>query len=199
MPDTARARAPRAPKQRQDNRRIQLLDAAAALFAQNGFHGVSMRDIAREVGMLPGSMYYHFPSKDDLLLATYEEGVRQISERVDRASSAVDDPWAKLETACQAHAEMLLDESDYAQVILSVLPRDVPAIAHNLKPLRDGYEDRFRTLIDALPLADDVDRHTLRLMLLGSLNWSKSWYNPDRGSPRDIAANMLDLLKRSLV
>lgn len=194
MPDTARA-----PKQRQDNRRIQLLDAAAALFAENGFHGVSMRDIARNVGMLPGSMYYHFPSKDDLLLATYEEGVRQLSERVDIASAEVDEPWAKLEAACKAHAEILLNESDYAQVILSVFPRDVPAIAHSLKPLRDGYEERFRTLIDALPLAPDVDRHSLRLMLLGALNWSKSWYNPERGSPSDISLGMLALLKRSLV
>ena len=194
MPDTARA-----PKQRQDNRRIQLLDAAAALFAENGFHGVSMRDIARNVGMLPGSMYYHFPSKDDLLLATYEEGVRQLSERVDIASAEVDEPWAKLEAACKAHAEILLNESDYAQVILSVFPRDVPAIAHSLKPLRDGYEERFRTLIDALPLAPDVDRHSLRLMLLGALNWSKSWHNPERGSPSDISLGMLALLKRSLV
>ncbi len=192
MPDTARA-------PRQDNRRIKLLDAAATLFAQNGFHAVSMRDIASAVGMLPGSMYYHFPSKDDLLLATYEEGVRQISERVDTACAAAKDPWDKVEAACKAHTEMLLDESDYAQVIVSVFPRDVPAVAHNLKPLRDGYEDKFRTLIEDLPLAADVDRHALRLMLLGALNWSKSWYDPDKGSPGDIAANMLALLKRSLV
>ncbi len=189
MPDAASA-------PRQDNRRIKLLDAAAALFAENGFHAVSMRDIAGAVGMLPGSMYYHFPSKDDLLLATYEEGVRQISERVDAASAEVDQPWDKLEAACQAHTEMLLDESDYAQVILSVFPSDVPAIADNLKPLRDGYEDRFRRLIDDLPLDPDVDRHSLRLMLLGALNWSKSWYIPGRGSPREIATNMLNLLKR---
>jgi len=184
---------------RQDNRRIQLLDAAASLFAQNGFHGVSMRNIARATGMLAGSMYYHFPSKDDLLLATYEEGVRQLSERVDVACIDVDDPWARLEAACKAHAEILLDESDYAQVILSVFPRDVPAIAESLKPLRDGYEERFRQLVDALPLAPDVDRHALRLMLLGALNWSKIWYNPKRGSPSDIAAAMLTLLKKSLI
>ncbi len=192
MPDTARA-------PRQDNRRIQLLDAAAALFAKNGFHGVSMRDIAGEVGMLPGSMYYHFPSKDELLLATYEEGVRQLSERVDNASAGEDEPWAKFEAACMAHAEILLDESDYAQVILSVFPRDVPAVTENLKPLRDAYEDKFRTLIDALPLAPDVDRHAMRLMLMGALNWSKHWYNPNGATPREIASGMITLLKRSLV
>ncbi|MBL6931139.1 MAG: TetR/AcrR family transcriptional regulator [Rhodospirillales bacterium] len=192
MPDTTRA-------PRQDNRRIQLLDAAAALFAEHGFHAVSMRDIARNVGMLPGSMYYHFPSKNDLLLATYEEGVRQLSQRVDMALADEDEPWARLEAACKAHAEILLNESDYAQVILSVFPRDVAAISDNLKPLRDGYEDRFRILIEALPLAADVDRNSLRLMLLGALNWSKNWYNPRHGSPREIATDMLALLKRSLV
>jgi len=192
MPSTADA-------PRQDNRRIKLLDAAAALFAEKGFHAVSMRDIAQAVGMLPGSVYYHFASKDELLLATYEEGVGQISERVDAASDGASMPWDKLEAACRAHSEMLLEESYYAQVILSVFPGDVPTVADNLKSLRNGYEDRFRSLIDDLPLETDVDRHTLRLMLLGALNWSKSWYHPEPLTPGDIATNMLTLLKRPLL
>lgn len=190
---SAPARAPR-----QDNRRIQLMDAAAALFAENGFHAVSMRDIAKKTGMLPGSMYYHFPSKDDLLLAIYEEGIRLISERVDTAAAQADSPWEKLEAAARAHVEMLLDESDYAQVILSVFPKDVPAIAKSLKPLRDDYEDRFRVLIDALSLKPDVEKQTLRLTLLGALNWAKVWYDPHRGSPAETATDILNLLKHSL-
>ena len=63
----ASSRAPR-----QDNRRQQLLDVAARLFRERGYHVTSMRDIAREVGMLSGSIYYHFPSKEEMLLAVYE-------------------------------------------------------------------------------------------------------------------------------
>ena len=69
-------RAPRA-----DNRLPLLLDAAARLFRAQGFHGTSIRDIVRAVDMLPGSLYYHFAAKEDLLVAVYAEGVRRISER----------------------------------------------------------------------------------------------------------------------
>jgi TetR/AcrR family transcriptional regulator, cholesterol catabolism regulator len=70
-------RAPRA-----DNRLPQILDAAARLFRAQGFQGTSVRDIVRAVDMLPGSLYYHFATKEDLLAEVYAEGVRRISARV---------------------------------------------------------------------------------------------------------------------
>ena len=146
-------RAPRV-----DNRLPLLLDAAARLFRAQGFHGTSIRDIVRAVDMLPGSLYYHFAGKEDLLAAVYAEGVRRISERVSAAVAAKTEPWARLEAACVAHLESLLEESDYAQVVIRVRPGDVPAVAAHLVALRDGYERLFVDLIAALPLARGVDR-----------------------------------------
>lgn len=83
MPASSSQAALRAP--RQDNRRAQLLDAAAHLFSERGFHATSMRDIAKAVGMLSGSIYYHFESKEEMLLAVYEEGKRRIADEVDAA------------------------------------------------------------------------------------------------------------------
>src|SRR5512139_3144151 len=68
-----------------DSRRPALLDAAARLFAERGFAGTSMRDIAASVGMLSGSIYYHFPSKQALLMAVHEESVRHTVRAVDAA------------------------------------------------------------------------------------------------------------------
>ena len=76
-------RAPRV-----DNRLPLLLDAAARFFRAQGFHGASIRDIVRAVDMLPGSLYYHFAGKEDLLAAVYAEGVRRISARVTRGRRA---------------------------------------------------------------------------------------------------------------
>jgi AcrR family transcriptional regulator len=194
MPSTTSTR--RAP--RQDNRRGQLLDAAAARFRARGFHAVTMRDIAREAGMIAGSIYYHFPSKEVLFLAVYEEGVRHISARVATAVAEFKDPWERLAAACRAHMEMLLEESDYAQVILRVFPDDIPAERSHLVALRDAYEALFRELVDALPLAGDVNRGTLRHMLLGGLNWAKFWYRPGGSSPAEIADGMLRLIKEPL-
>ena len=186
-------RAPRV-----DNRLPLLLDEAARLFRAQGFHGTSIRDIVRAVDMLPGSLYYHFAGKEDLLAEVYAEGVRRISERVSAAVAAKTDPWARLEAACIAHLESLLEESDYAQVVIRVRPEDVPAAAAHLVALRDGYERLFVELIAALPLARGVDRSSLRLMLLGALNWSQNWYRPGRDEPAAIARHFVGLLRAPL-
>ncbi len=183
-------RSPRATNRRQD-----LLDAAARLFARRGFHATSMRDIARAVGMLPGSLYYHVASKDELLLAVYEEGVRRIAARVDAATGRATTPWARLESACVAHAEMLLDGGDYAQVVIRVRPQDCPAMESRLVALREAHEDRFRALLAALDLPAHADRQALRLMLLGALNWAQTWYRPGGDPPRAIARRFLALLR----
>ncbi|MEP6656619.1 MAG: TetR/AcrR family transcriptional regulator [Betaproteobacteria bacterium] len=186
-------RAPRV-----DNRLPLLLDEAARLFGSQGFAGTSIRDIVRKVDMLPGSLYYHFAAKEDLLAAVYEEGVRRISERV---AAAVEDkihPWQRLEAACVAHLEALLEESDYAQVVIRVRPADVPAIGTRLVALRDRYERIFVDLTRALPLPTGTNRRTLRLMLLGALNWSQTWYRPGRDDAAAIARGFVALLRRPL-
>ena len=190
MPNTV------ATAQRQDNRRLQLLDAAARLFRAHGYHATSMRDIAGAVGMLPGSIYYHFPSKDELLLTVYEEGVRRIAERVDAAVQAQRQPQQRLQAACIAHLEMLLDQSDYAQVVLRVVPDDTGPLQRRLVALRDQYEMRFKQLVAELELPPQVDRHYFRLLLLGALNWAQTWYRPGADSPRVIATELLRALYR---
>ncbi|MFQ5935771.1 MAG: TetR/AcrR family transcriptional regulator [Acidiferrobacterales bacterium] len=183
---------------RQDNRRTQLLDAAAHLFRAHGYHATSMRDIAGAVGMLPGSIYYHFPSKDDLLATVYEEGVRRIAERVDAAIAEEQSPRRQLEAACIAHLEMLLDQSDYAQVVLRVLPDDAAPIRSRLIALRDEYETRFKHLVMQLDLPPQVNRHYFRLLLLGALNWAQAWYRPGGDSPQTIARQLLRALYQPL-
>lgn len=183
---------------RQDNRRHLLLDAAAGEFRARGFHAVTMRDIARAAGMIAGSIYYHFPSKEDLFLAVYAEGVCRISARVAEATAGIADPWDRLTAACRAHTGMLLEESDYAQVILRVFPEDVPGARETLIAMRDDYESLFRDLVDDLPLAPGADRSLVRHMLLGALNWAKFWYRPGKLDPDRIADEMVATLRNPL-
>ena len=192
----ATARAQRAP--RSDNRSGDLLDAAAALFARRGYAGPSMRDIALAVKMLPGSVYYHFASKEELLVAVYEAGVDELAGAVRNAAATDSAPWERLEAACRAHLETVLRNSDYAQVLIRVYPEDVPAAAERLRALRAGYEGIFRELVAALPLPPGSDRRTLRLMLLGALIWARVWFDPTgRQTPRALAARFVSLLKEA--
>jgi len=182
-----------------DSRLPLMLGRAVRLFRTCGFEGTSVRDIARAVGMLPGSLYCHFATKEDLLAAIYVKGVQQISASVATAIDGKTDPWGRLEAACVAHLEAILRDDDYAQVVVRVRPADAPAAQARLVALRDEYEALLAGLVKALPLRRGSDRRALRMMLLGALNWSRTWYR-DGGThttPRAIARQFVSLLRQS--
>ncbi len=183
-------------KNRDEAPQRRFLDVAAELFARHGYHATSIRDIARELGVTPGAVYTHFPSKSRVLLAVYEEGVRQVGAAVDDAAGTGKTPWAELEEVCRRHLEALLADSGYARVVIRVLPSDVADMAAELTALRDGYEARFRRLIERLELAPGTDRALLRFTLLGALNWTQAWYRPGLAEPADIARELVRTLRR---
>jgi len=183
------------PELRRDNRLAMVLQSAASCFRQRGYDAASMRDIARDAGMKAGSLYYHFPSKSELLVAVHEEGIRRITARVESAIDTRELPRKQLEAAMVAHLEALLDEGDFAQVVIRELPMLTEQQRRRLVGLRDAYEDIFRQLIDGLPIEKDRTRRHLRMLLLGGLNWTRTWYQPGGESPREIAKGFLGLIK----
>lgn len=177
---------------------MRILAEAAEWFAGSGYAASSMRDIAGAVGLTPGALYVHFPSKGQLLLAVYAEGVARIGAAVDAAvaAHAASQPWQRLAAAAEAHLAVLLDRAGFARVIVRVVPDDVPEVAQGLRTLRDAYEARFVALFDALDLAPDADPRLLRLMLLGALNSTQLWAKPDTG--RNTASEIARQYVRAL-
>jgi len=176
-------RAPRRGKAARANRREELLTRAAELIARQGFDGTSMRDIAAAVEMLPGSLYYHFASKEDLLLEIHSRVVGDMVARVQTATRDITDPWERLERAAVAHLEGLMEHGHLVNIVSPNFPEERPELNEKLKADRNEYEQRFRALIDALPLREGHDRALMRLQLLGSLNWVPVWFDPARGVP----------------
>ena len=76
----ARTKKPKSLRKGPDRRR-QIIAAASELFARNGFEGTSIRDIAAASGVLSGSLYYHFPSKE-VLLFTSVNGADAVAEKI---------------------------------------------------------------------------------------------------------------------
>ena len=181
-----------------------MLEGAARVFRQKGFGITTMRDIAAATGMTAGSIYYHYPSKGDLLLAVYAEGVRRVTAAVQEALEPDGTPWEKLQRAITAHLQMMVgqtpDDAPFAGVFVQVLPHDFPPEHHEaLIALRNGYEANFRALIDALPLKRGTDRRLLRLQLIGALNHVPQWYRPDGPrTPQAIARVMTRHLQAGL-
>jgi TetR/AcrR family transcriptional regulator, cholesterol catabolism regulator len=184
----ATKQAPRAGNRQQD-----LLDAAALLFAQRGYEGMSMRELATKVGMLHGSIYYHFPSKDDLFLTVYEEANRRSKENFAKVLEGITDPWERLEAACIGHVEAILQENHYALVVRQLVMPQNEELRRRIIELRDKHEDLFRKLIDDLPLPGGVNRKYLRLALLGALSHTQVWYKAGGDTPKTIARRFLRL------
>lgn len=177
-------------------RRDVLLREAARLFGERGYENTSMRDIAAAYGVLPGSLYHHFRSKDELFVAVYAAGVDQIIEAVEKATRDETDPWRRLEAACEAHLGTLLDRTGYAAVVIANWPSTGGEIRDELIRQRDRYERVFRALAGAAPLPADVDPTIFRLGLLGALNWAITWYRPGRTSPATLARRLVALFRR---
>lgn len=183
---------------RSHNRLQAVLDAGAKLFATKGYKATTMRDIATDVGMQPGSLYYHFASKQDLLLAVYELAVTDIMQQLDEATEHESDAWLRFEAAVVRHIETILDKNNYAKIMTGVVPDDAPDIKKQLTTLRDAYENKFKALIEALPLTPARDKKLLRLMLLGAINSTQLWYRPGANTPEAIGREFVALLRQPL-
>jgi AcrR family transcriptional regulator len=180
----------------QRNRRDELLAAAARQFSERGFEAASMRDIAAAAGMLGGSIYYHFPSKDALIAAVHAESIRWIGALLNEAIDPAMPPWERLEAMCVAHLEALLSGSDFAGVTMQETARLAPDLQREIADQRDTYERRFTDLIDELALADGIDPGIFRLTLMGALNWATRWYRPGRRrTPTEIARQVVRMLR----
>ena len=196
--------AGRVRKPRVHNRHDSLLAAAARVFCEKGYAQATMRDIAAASGMTAGSIYYHFPSKADLLLAVYARGVMLVNEAVASARRAGKDPWDVLEAVARAHLEVMLGTlpgtAPFARVFVHIQPYDFPAEqAAALVTLRNDYEEQFRRVVDDLPLPRRTDRSLLRLQLIGALNHVPIWWRPDgRKSLAAIARATVRHLRRPL-
>lgn len=178
-------------------RREQLMLAAARVLTERGYEAASLREICAAAGILPGSLYYHFKSKEDLFVSLHAEGFRQLNEAVDTAVAREGDPWARLEAACAAHLTLLVGAEDVSLVGGTSLfhPARSP-LQRRLNRDRDAYEARFRQMIAALRLPPDVDQTLVRLNLLGALNWTRNWYRPGRKSPRELAHHLVHKILR---
>ena len=189
-PEASLAKA--GPEASGDSRRRDIIRAAARLLGEHGYAGTSMRDIAAAVGMLPGSLYYHFPSKEDLLVAVYTIGMEQMRDAVLAAIASNSDPWDRLEAAAAAHLGTLLDKRGYAAAVIGGFSiAAAPSVRTELVRQRDRYEATFRDLVAALPLGPHQDRQFLRLALLGALNWTLAWYHPGGDDPATVARRLV--------
>jgi AcrR family transcriptional regulator len=179
------------------DRRREILEIAARLFARKGYRGTSMRDIGEEAGVLGGSLYHHIKSKDALFVELHNAALDAAATKIEDALASQDDPWMQLEKACETLLDIQLDPHSLTLPMMNDF-REVPdAVRADLIERRDRFESLFRDLVEALPLPPAIDRSLYRNLLLSQLNTAADWYRPGRLTPRDIARQIAAIFRHA--
>lgn len=178
------------------NTREDVVAAAGRLFAQRGYHGTSMRDLGKELGLLGSSLYSHVESKQDLLVEVVEEGARLFEASADTALSAGETPEERLHALVMGHVHVVLDHLDIARTFLNEARMLGPEQRARVVAARDHYEETFRAVIgEGLAsgvFRSDVDPKTSSIFILSILNAIERWYRPNGALDRDALVEEID-------
>jgi AcrR family transcriptional regulator len=172
-----------------------ILEAAAALFAERGYLGASIRDIGERVGLLGGSLYHHIKSKEALFIRIHDLALDAAAERIMAAADQHSDPWRRLEAACVTMLEVQLDPRSITMPLMNDFRSVPPEVRTHLVAKRDQFEQLFVRMVDDLPLDPGIDRRVYRLSLLTLLNNVSLWYRPGRLSPADIGGQIVRIFR----
>jgi TetR/AcrR family transcriptional regulator, cholesterol catabolism regulator len=194
-----------AKKQRRNNesnRREELLRVSARLFRQKGFDGTSIRDISSAAGMQSGSPFYHFKTKQDILVAVMEEGLTEGLRITSEVMALAVPPEDKLVRMIRTQLGTILDDAhDFVPVLHYEWRSLTPANRRRVVALKDRYDALWQDLIDELQQAGHMpgDAQLMRLLILGAVNWTGAWYTPGgRLSLDDVAEGAATLFLRSV-
>lgn len=185
------------PGDRSSPARAAIFSAATRLFGDRGYTGTSMRDIAKEVGLLPGSLYAHIQSKEAVLLEIIEGGVDRFNEAVDDIDrlglSAVD----ALRAAIHRHLAIVGDNPERTLIVFHQWRYLADLDRARLLAKRAHYEQFFTRTVErgtAEGTFDpELDPKVTVLSILGALNWTPEWFSPTGpASAAEVADRIAD-------
>jgi len=181
-----------------------IIEAAAAVFHRQGYHGATMADIAAEVHLTAGSLYHHFPSKQDILIAVLDAGLDQITREVAAIAAASDDPATKVRHIVRAHIRSVIENTSIAAAVIfeSRALLDVPDARDRVAARRDELEALYRGVIEQGVAAGQfapLDVGIFVKTLFGALNWVSVWYRQGgRLTGEQIADEIAGMFLRAL-
>jgi TetR/AcrR family transcriptional regulator, cholesterol catabolism regulator len=162
--------------------RETILEAAAQVFRQKGFHGASMKDIAEAVNLQKASLYHHVSSKQEILLALLDRALELLLERISVISNQSIPADKKLQQMIRAYLQILAENTDLSAVLLFE-HRSLERKQHARHvPNRDKFEALWRDVLVegvASKLFKCDDPALTARAILGILNWTITWYRPD--------------------
>jgi AcrR family transcriptional regulator len=154
-----------------ERRQQQISEAAMKLFAQNGYHNTSVRDIARLSNISTGSVYDYVKSKEDILFLVSQKFFATLKENVEKALHGLDDPLMKLKATIEATLTVIDNFQEYVlityreskhfkkQDLIGIFQQESFFIDNFMKIFKEGNEKGVFRVNDPLgrQLLDDDD------------------------------------------
>lgn len=169
-------------EQRGRRQRERIVSATGQLFRRKGYHGASMADIGKAVGLEKGSLYSHISSKQEVLRELVERGAARFMDGLAPVLASRDPAPARLRQALRAHLRVVAEDPDLAAVFLQEWRQLEGEALARIGRLRDEYEAGWRGIIaDGVrdgSLRADLDARYAALLLLSAANWAYQWYDP---------------------
>jgi TetR/AcrR family transcriptional regulator, cholesterol catabolism regulator len=171
-------------------RKSELTRQAARLFAEKGYHGTSIGDLAQAMGVQKGSLYAHIESKADLLWEVARDGAAAFHSALDEIPDEVK-ALEKIRLALRAHLRVVAEQLDVATVFIREWRYLEGDRRDEFVAERRRYEERFRALFregrELGELRTDLDDATATLLALSAANWAYTWLRP--GTDTDALAD----------
>jgi AcrR family transcriptional regulator len=173
-------------------RREELSREAARLFAQKGYHGTSIGDLAEALGVQKGSLYAHIQGKEDLLYETMRAGAAAFHAGLDAIPEELR-ATEKIRLALRSHLRVVADQLEVATVFVQEWKYLEGERRDEIVAERRRYEERIRELFregrEQGELRTDLDEAAAALVLLSAANWAYTWLKP--GAKTDALADRL--------
>jgi TetR/AcrR family transcriptional regulator, cholesterol catabolism regulator len=160
----------------------KIVNAAAKIFREKGYKEATLEDIANEVGMLKGSLYYYIEKKDDLLYAVVERPLSEMTENLKVIVNSADSPSVKLEKALKSH---ILSFEKYQSELFVWISIEwfKSEFGGEIATVGDEYDRLFRKIIiegiKKEEFRSDLDPKLLTFAIFGVYNYMQRWYSPD--------------------
>src|SRR5512142_966622 len=183
--------------------REDILEAAAQVFRKKGFHGASMADIADSVKLQKASLYHHVTSKQEILLELLERALATLGDEIAKVSTQTLPADQKLRLMIRTYLQALAQYPDLSSVLLfEHRSLDKKNHARHV-PHRDSFEALWRDVVlegRRLKVFDCPDAGLAVRALMGTMNWTLTWYRPDGPlSMTKIADDYADLFLNGLM
>ena len=176
----------------------EIIAAAAKVVQTKGDHAATVQDLADAVGILKGSLYHHFKSKEDLLYLIVKEPIARLYERMTDIASSDLPASEKLRRAIRTQLEAFDQHHPHLFVYLRERDEMKRRFREQFKLSPKQYERCWQQILregmKSGEFRPDLDVQVVSYGLLGMLNWLHNWYDPrGRLSVREVGDQLATL------